>query len=151
MEDLIVDPLKRVSVDAHLDTDVAKAIDATGFCELEPAEDSFLELGEKASDNVPEAVSSWDAGDILFDSKVSKEMPATLRQLGQKKSVAWFELVVMESTIDQNVNSAVPITLELQVGDGSWESSLIQPQDDGNQDSKDLVSFDLVLIWDKLL
>ena len=57
----------------------------------------------------------------------------------------------MESTIDQNVNSAVPITLELQVGDGSWESSLIQPQDDGNQDSKDLVSFDLVLIWDKLL
>jgi len=150
LENVMVDPLKRVSIDAHLDTDVTKAIDATGFCELEPAEDSFLALGNKTSDNIPEAVSSWEAGDILFDSKVSKEIPATLRHLGKKQSVAWFELVVLESENDPNVHSAVPITMDLQVGDGSWESSLVQPRDDGDQDSKDFVSFDLVIIWKKI-
>eukprot|EP00534_Pseudo-nitzschia_fraudulenta_P009670 CAMPEP_0201169654 /NCGR_PEP_ID=MMETSP0851-20130426/80970_1 /ASSEMBLY_ACC=CAM_ASM_000631 /TAXON_ID=183588 /ORGANISM="Pseudo-nitzschia fraudulenta, Strain WWA7" /LENGTH=533 /DNA_ID=CAMNT_0047451473 /DNA_START=52 /DNA_END=1653 /DNA_ORIENTATION=+ len=151
MENLIVDPLKKFSVDAHLDTNVAKAIKATSLCELEPAEDSFLELGNKTSNNVPEAVSRWEAGDALFDSKVSKETPATLRELGQKKSVAWFELIVWESVVDRGVHSAVPITMQLQVGDGSWESSLVQSQDDGSPENKDFVSFDLVLIWEKLL
>ena len=136
-----------MSVDAHLDTEVTKSIDSTELCELEPAEDSFLELGNKSSNNVPEAVANWEGGDVLLDSKVSKENPAILRQLGQKKSVAWFELVVLESTIDRGVHSAVPITMELQVGDGSWESSLVQPRDGGNPD---FVSFDLVVIWEKL-
>jgi hypothetical protein len=110
----------------------------------------FLELGNTTSNNVPEEVSRWEAGDVLFDSKVSKETPATLRQLGQNKSVAWFELVVLESLTDLSVHSAVPITMELQVGDGSWESSLVQAQNDGSDDSKDFVSFDLVIIWDKI-
>lgn len=151
LENLIVDPLKNISVDARLDIDVAKGIGVTDLCELEPAEDSFLELGNKTSNNVPESVSGWEAGDALFDSKVSKEMPATLRHLGQKKSVAWFELIVLESITDHGVHSAVPINLELQVGDGSWESSLVQPQADVSHHSKDFVSFDLVIIWDKLL
>lgn len=150
LENVIVDPLKRLSVDARLDTEVMKSIDSTELCELEPAEDSFLELGNKASDNVPDKVSNWEAGDVLFDSKVSKETPATLRQLGQKQSVAWFELVVLESSTDLSAHSAVPITMELQVGDGSWESSLVQPRDIDSQDTKDFVSFDLVIIWDKL-
>ena len=148
---MIVDPLRRVSVDALLNTEVTKAIDSTELCELEPAEDSFLELGNKASDNVPEAVTSWEAGDVLFESKVSEEKPATLRQLGKKQSVAWFELVVLESSTDGGGHSAVPITMEVQVGDGSWESSLVQPRDTGSTDGKDFVSFDLVIIWDKLL
>lgn len=147
LENLLVDPLRRVSVDAHLDTEATKSIDSTELCELEAAEDSFLELGSKSSNNVPEAVSSWEAGDVLVDSKVSDETPATLRQLGQKKSVAWFELVVLESSIDRSAHSAIPITMEIQVGEGSWESSLVQPRGNGNQD---FVSFDLVVVWEKL-
>ena len=85
LDNLLVDPLRRVSVDAHLDTEVTKSIESTELCELEPAEDSFLELGNKSSDSIPEAVANWEGGDVLVDSKVSKEMPATLRQLGQKK------------------------------------------------------------------
>ena len=150
LENVIVDPLKRASIDAHLDAEVAKSIDATGLCELEAAEDSFLELGNTTSDNLPEAVSRWEARDVLNDSKVSKETPATLRHLGQKKSVAWFELVVLESLTDRSVHSAVPITMELQVGDGSWESSLVRARDDGSDESKDFVSFDLVIIWDEI-
>ena len=150
MKNIVVDPLKKISVDAQLDTNVAKAIDATDLCELEPAEDSFLELGSKMSNDVPEAVSSWEAGDVLFHSKVSKELPATLRQLGQKKSVAWFELVVLESPNAFSVHTAVPITMELQVGDGYWESSLVHPENDGTHDIKDFVAFDLVIIWDRI-
>ena len=150
MKNLVVDPLKNNSIDVQLDTEVAKAIDVSDLCELEPAEDSFLELGSKTSNNVPEAVSSWEAGDVLCDSKVSKELPATLRKLGQNKSVAWFELIVLESTTVNGVHSAVPITMELQVGDGSWESSLVQPQNDGSHNFKDFVAFDLVIIWDKI-
>eukprot|EP00536_Pseudo-nitzschia_multiseries_P013121 jgi/Psemu1/210666/e_gw1.542.6.1 len=146
LESIVVDPFKRVSLNAFLDTEVAKGIEATSFCELEPVEDSFLELGNKTSNNVPEAVSRWEAGEAMSDSKVSAENPAILRELGQKKSVAWFELIVMETCDDSNAHAAVPITMQLQVGGGSWESSLVQSQDDGNGD---FVSFDLVVIWDK--
>jgi len=145
LENIVVDPLKRFSLDAFLATEITKGIRATSLCELEPVEDSFLELGNKTS-NVPEAVSYWEAGDAIFDARVSKANPATLRELGQKKSVAWFELVVMEPQTDSGAYSAVPITMQLQVGDGSWESSLVRSRDDGNGD---FVSFDLVIIWDK--
>eukprot|EP00535_Pseudo-nitzschia_heimii_P002195 CAMPEP_0197185232 /NCGR_PEP_ID=MMETSP1423-20130617/11485_1 /TAXON_ID=476441 /ORGANISM="Pseudo-nitzschia heimii, Strain UNC1101" /LENGTH=533 /DNA_ID=CAMNT_0042636241 /DNA_START=140 /DNA_END=1741 /DNA_ORIENTATION=+ len=150
LKNIVVDPLKKISVDAQLETNVAKAINVTDLCELEAAEDSFLELGNKTSNNVPKAVSLWEAGDILFDSKVSQDLPATLRRLGQKKSVAWFELVVLESPTGSSVHSAVPITMELQVGDGYWESSLVQPENDGIHDIKDFVAFDLVIIWDRI-
>ncbi|VEU43001.1 unnamed protein product [Pseudo-nitzschia multistriata] len=146
LENIIVDPFKRISLDAVLDVEVANKIEATDMCELEPVEDSFLELGNKTSDNVPEAVSSWEAGNVLSDSKVSKENSATLRKLGQKKSVAWFELVVMESQRDSTAHTAVPVSMHLQVGDGSWESSLVQSRGDD-----DFVSFDLVIVWDKKL
>mmetsp|Transcript_26936 Transcript_26936/g.56520 ORF Transcript_26936/g.56520 Transcript_26936/m.56520 type:complete len:531 (-) Transcript_26936:88-1680(-) len=148
LENILVDPFKRISLDACLDTEVAKAIEATNLCELEPVEDSFLELGNNTSNNVPDAVSHWKAGDVLSGlEKVSEENPATLRPLGQKKSVAWFELAVMEPNTDSNARAAVPISMQLQVGGGSWESSLVKSLDDG---SDDFVSFDLVIIWDKL-
>jgi len=150
LENILVDPLTKVSLDAKLDTVVAEEIETTDICELEPAEDSFLELGNTTSDDVPEAVSKWDAGDTLFDSKVSAEIPATLRKIGQKKSVAWFELVIAEPSTDPGVHSAIPLAMELQVGDGSWESSLVQFQVNKSGECKDFVSFDLVLIWNML-
>ena len=41
LENVIVDPLTKLTVDSHLDIEVAKAIKTTNLCELEPAEDSF--------------------------------------------------------------------------------------------------------------
>jgi hypothetical protein len=151
LENILVDPLTKVSLDAQLDTNIAKEIVTTDVCELEPAEDSFLVLGNTTSDDVPEAVSNWDAGDILVDSKVSAEFPATLRKVGQKTSVAWFELVVVEPSTNPGVHCAVPFAMDIQVGDGSWESSLIQSQatSESEEESKDFVSFDLVLVWDR--
>ncbi|MGK3760348.1 MAG: hypothetical protein ACI8RD_012665, partial [Bacillariaceae sp.] len=66
-------------------------------------------------------------------------------------SVAWFELVVVEPSTNPGVHCAVPFAMDIQVGDGSWESSLIQSQatSESEEESKDFVSFDLVLVWDR--
>lgn len=140
--------MTQISVDAQLDPRVAMGLEPTESCQLDPAEDSFLEIG-KSSNDVPDEVAKWDASDILFESKVSSESPASLRLVAQRKSAAWFELVLMEPPTRPNIHCAVPLALQIHVGDGSWESSLIQSHRlEG--DSADLVSFDLVIIWEKL-
>lgn len=150
LRSILVDPLTQVSVNAHLDTNVLRSIPATETCELEPAEDSFLELG-KTTEDIPDDVIQWEAGDVLFDSKVSKDSPSTMRLVGKKKSVAWFELVLMEPDMTmENVYCAIALALQIQVGNGSWESSLIQTQHLKEGDHADFVSFDLVTMWEKL-
>jgi hypothetical protein len=148
LENILVDPLTQVSVNAILDPKVAMDLKPTESCQLDPAEDSFLEIGKTITD-VPVKVSKWDAGDVLFDSKVSPESPASLRLVAQRKSTAWFELVLMDRSTKPSTYFAVPLALQIQVGDGSWESSLVQSQrlEDGGSD---LVTFDLVIIWEKL-
>mmetsp|Transcript_32604 Transcript_32604/g.54614 ORF Transcript_32604/g.54614 Transcript_32604/m.54614 type:complete len:527 (-) Transcript_32604:532-2112(-) len=147
LQNLLVDSMTQLCVDAHLDTNASKMIQATDTCELEPAEDSFLELG-KTSEDVPEAVSKWEAGDVLLDSKVSTDSRSSARLVGQKKSMAWFELVLLEPS-QTDEYCAIPLSIQIQVGDGSWESSLIQPRQSLEGDAKDFVSFDLVIIWGK--
>jgi hypothetical protein len=152
LQKILVDPLSQLCVDAQLDSGVSSSILETDTCELEAAEDSFLEIG-KTSDDVPDAVSKWEGVDIILNSNVSKDSPCSARLVGQKKSVAWFEVVVMEPQLSNpphSVHSAIPIELQIQVGDGSWESSFIQPQLELEGDSKDFVSFDLVVLWKNL-
>lgn len=148
LDNVLVDPLTQVSVSAQVDPKAAMNLEPTESCLLDPAEDSFLEIGKTDTD-VPVEVSKWDAGDVLFESKVSSESPASLRLVAQRKSTAWFELVLMDRSTKPSSHFAVPLALQIQVGDGSWESSLVQAQrvEDG---SIDFISFDLVIIWEKL-
>lgn len=149
LENLLVDPMTQQFVNAKLAPDVSRTLQPTEVCQLEPAEDSFLELG-KSSTEEPDVVTKWDAGDVLVDSKVGPELPATLRLVGQKSSCAWFELVVLETKMNSGVNCAVPLALQIEVGDGSWDSSLVQADPVKDDETKDLVTFDLVIIWDNL-
>lgn len=152
LEQVMVDPLTQQIVDAQLDTSVSGVHQETEPCELEAAEDSFLQLG-KTSDNdtLPEPVAKWEAGDILFDSKVSKDaLPLSIKLVGQKKSVAWFELVLVEPALTRDdVFCAVPLSLQIQVGDGSWDSSLVQTQQLEEGDPDDFISFDVVICWEQ--
>lgn len=158
LENVLVDPLTQISIDARLHADLASDLQPTDTCQLESAEDSFIEIGKKALD-VPEPVAKWNASEILANVKG----PApSLRLAGQQKSMAWFELVLMEPTTiaataeegritePKELHCAVPLSLQVQVGGGSWESSLIQPQftEDGG---KDFVSFDLIVTWQKVM
>jgi hypothetical protein len=147
---VLVDPFTQQHVDAILVPGLAHDLQSTEICQLEAAEDSFLELG-KSSNEEPDEVATWDAGDVLVDSKVSPEASSSsLRLVGQKNSCAWFELVLLEKSMEKGVNCAIPVALQIEVGDGSWESSLIQPQPVNGDEAKDMVTFDLVIIWDNL-
>ena len=65
-----------------------------------------------------------------------------------KNSTAWFELVVVAvAAPDEPVSSAIPMSLQIEVGNGSWESSLIPPQvNDDEASAPDMVKFNLVIV-----
>lgn len=149
LENILVDPLNQQYVNAKLVPNVASSIPASELCELEQGEDSFLEFG-RSSNEEPEQVARWDAGDVLADSKVSEASPSSLRVVGRRKSCAWIELVLLETAMHSGVNNAVPLALQIEVGDGSWESSLIQPEASKGDGTTDMVTFDLVIVWENL-
>jgi hypothetical protein len=175
LEHVLVDPLTQKTVNAQLVASIISPSSSsssssstttnsnnnaleTVTCELEPAEDSFLELGKSSSDNIPPDVAKWEAGDVLFDSQVSSKdsLPMSIKLVGQKKSVAWFEVVLIEPTMpttvttkNPNLYSAVPLALQIQVGGGSWETSLVQSQQLEDGDPDDFISFDFVILWEQ--
>ena len=149
LQNLLVDPFTDQHINAQIMPHALRSLDPTEICELQAAEDSFLELG-KVADEIPEAVANWDAGQILFKSNVSPNGPAaSLCLLASKNSMAWFELVVLEGNLAQGVDSAVSLSMDVEVGNGSWDSSLVHPEQ-LEQDKKDMVSFDLVIAWENL-
>jgi hypothetical protein len=150
LEDLLVDPLTLTKINTKLATETVQQLQATEVCELEAAEDSFLELGKSLNDE-PDEVAQWDSAAVLSSSTVSSESsPSTLRLLAQKSAVGWFELVLLETTTENGLHSAVPLALQIEVGEGSWESSLVQPEPVEGEGVKDIATFDLVLAWDNM-
>ena len=146
LENICVEPLMEKIVSASLAPEIGNSIKASTVCELEPGEDSFLDLGRSIYDEPPE-VYKWKAEEVLEDSKVSTENPSSVRVIASRKSSAWLELIVMETPVGAGFSSALPVAIQIEVGGGSWDSSLIQPEkQDG--DKKDMVNFDLVLVWD---
>ena len=153
LQNILVDVFTDKHVDAELTPDAVQDLTPTEFCQLEPAEDSFLELGQ-SSNSIPELVSNWNPRDVLSNSRISDDQASsksTLQLLTVKNSVAWFELVVLERSNKsvKGVNSAIAFDLQIEVGNGSWESSLVQPELNADSaDAKDMVSFSLVIVWD---
>ena len=131
------------------DVGTSSEVAPTEMCQLEPAEDSFLELG-KSSMEQPDAVTKWDAGDALADSKVAENgNKSSLRLVGASHSSAWFELVVLEHDVKPGFHAAATLALEIEVGNGSWDSSLIQAAT-AESGATDLVTFDVVVAYEKL-
>jgi hypothetical protein len=125
----------------------------TDLCDLEPAEDSFLELG-KSYEEIPQAVSNWNPANVLAGKQVAASGPASsLSLIASKSSMAWFELVIMEEPTNDGVYCAVPLAMEIEVGNGSWESSLVQPDYKGEsgEATNDVVTFNLILVWENLI
>jgi hypothetical protein len=147
LENLLVDTLSQTTINAKLTTEFVHSLQATDICQLEPAEDSFLELSSSSNEE-PDEIRLWEASTILSKSTVSTESsPSSLRLVAQKSDVAWFELVHLETARDDDMHPAIPLALQIEVGDGSWETSLIQPEPVNEGGGKDMVTFDLVLAW----
>jgi hypothetical protein len=145
-DNLIVDSLEQTRIRAKLVTDLTDNLGATQVCELEAAEDSFLELGKSAR-NDPLQVVNWSATDVLSKSEVStSSASSTLKFLDRSLSDGWFELAVLETASEVAPFVAIPLSLEIEVGNGSWESSLVQQQLAHGGD-KDTARFDFVVTF----
>lgn len=148
LQKVLVDPFTGEQVDAELDAGVVKDLAPTEICELEPAEDSFLELG-KTSNDIPDSVANWDASQAMSDSEVSIDgHKASLRFLASRSSFGWFELVVLGGSTTKTSGKAVPLAIQIEVGNGSWESSLVMPEGkDDPAGSREMVTFNLLITW----
>mmetsp|Transcript_110 Transcript_110/g.171 ORF Transcript_110/g.171 Transcript_110/m.171 type:complete len:557 (-) Transcript_110:56-1726(-) len=156
LEDVLVDPLTQESINAALHPELSSDLAPTDVCQLESAEDTFIELGKSSSD-MPDDIKNWKADEVLANT--AGDMATILRMVGQHKSMSWFEVVLAEPEVTASlsgsttINSkfghvAIPLSLQVQVGEGSWDSSLIQPRftEDGG---KDFVPFEFLLAWSK--
>ena len=78
-----------------------------------------------------------------------EQEPSASRNLAEYYA---FELVAAETTSagatsTGGVYTAIPLALRIKVGDGSWESSLIQPGVAREGEPHDMVAFDIVIAW----
>jgi hypothetical protein len=146
---VLMDSLEENYGNVVLDWNATCNMAASDFVELESVQDSFLEMGRVTL--LPDAVATWNGSS---ESPTAAE-ETSCRLVACQKDVAWFELhvnssaIVTNNTGDSSNNNddfvAVPIALQIQVGDGSWESSLIPPKK--TDDGPDFVTFHVLVAW----
>eukprot|EP00522_Entomoneis_paludosa_P006590 CAMPEP_0172454702 /NCGR_PEP_ID=MMETSP1065-20121228/11615_1 /TAXON_ID=265537 /ORGANISM="Amphiprora paludosa, Strain CCMP125" /LENGTH=533 /DNA_ID=CAMNT_0013207081 /DNA_START=31 /DNA_END=1632 /DNA_ORIENTATION=- len=144
LPNLLVNELFQVyAPGVELNTQILQEMKRTDSVELQSAEDSFIELGGKSRE-IPDAVQNWK-----FDAR---ESLSAMRLVASSASTAFFELSLVGATTTPEASSssstlqmAVPLALELEAGNGSWESSLIPKET--KDDADDWVAFDLVITW----
>jgi len=137
----------------------------TEIITLQPVEDVFLELGKGSQQSRdPSSVEKWDAASILEAEKARSSSPQTttsvVKVVAQERDKVWLQFIV-DCRIDAKSERcepiktsfvATPLSLQIEVGSGSWETSLIQPRQTqtvvGNE--KDFVTFTILLLWKRL-
>lgn len=148
LENILVDPFTETFVQGVLcNPESMVSLTPTDFFVLEPADDPFLDIG-KGKEEEPPAVKDWDATstlDSMDDSNTSQ-----LKLVATRGDTAWVELILCNATAEDfssNVNKylALPLALQIEVGNGSWEASLIKRRDLPDEE-QDLVTLSLVTL-----
>ena len=117
---VVVDSLSGKTMDIHVLTTPIIQESPTSVATLEAVEDLFLDMNQL---KVPDAVATF--------GRTGKT-----RLVATQADTAWFEVA--------GGQNAILLSLQIQVGDGSWESSLIKKQPSG--DEMDFCNFDVVLV-----
>ena len=148
LENILVDPFTETFVQGVLcNPESMTSMTTTDFFVLEPADDPFLDIG-KGKEEDPPAVKDWDATstlDSMGDGNTSQ-----LKLVATQGDTAWVELILYNATAEdfsRNANKylAVPLALQIEVGNGSWEASLIKRRDLPDEE-QDLVTLSLVTL-----
>mmetsp|Transcript_2601 Transcript_2601/g.5584 ORF Transcript_2601/g.5584 Transcript_2601/m.5584 type:complete len:554 (-) Transcript_2601:559-2220(-) len=146
LQNVLVDPFTETFVHGRLCAPTtAASLSPTDFFVLDPADDPFLDIG-KAQEDDPSEVRDWDAMSTigaLGDGNTSQ-----LRVVATHGDTAWVELVLCNAVSAEEISSsylAVPLTMQIEVGNGSWEASLIKRRD-LPEGEKDLVALNLVTL-----
>jgi hypothetical protein len=159
LSDLLVDTFTDEHSHVEINCNAFASLEPTQEVELLSAEDSFIEFGGKSKE-IPYEVLKWDPTQVEATAAAASNGNAVMQLVAQSASTAWFELVVpviptttpssnandATTTASAVVSPAVALALQIEVGNGSWQSSLVQPkQQEG--DAKDWVTFDLLITW----
>jgi len=129
---------------------------AMDMISLDPVEDAFLELGAigGSGSDVAAEIQNW-GGEINWSRREGNEERGeeycNCKMILRQKDRTYVQFMVDENDLEQTNNNleylSTALVLEIQVGDGSWESSLIQKkieEEDGNEDT---VSFIILPTW----
>ena len=148
LKNLLLNPYKREYVDASViissnENDFLCKL--TDTVELQASEDILLELGRQQDKTALSEVEKWDPSSTLNSSKLEN----MIRIVANHKDSAWFEIVLNDvHTVNQsqpdNFIVTMPIGIQIQVGNNSWESSLIKPLDENTED-------DFVQFWTRIV
>lgn len=144
---LLVDSLSRTIVHAAFRPNLVDSMARSETVDLLSAEDSIIELGGKAL-RTPAQVLNWSP-DNSVDAKdavgyAPKDAPS-MRLIATNAADAWFELSIRDtSSYSVLTTCTVPLALEVDLGNGSWESSLIPVTENV---ASDKAVFDIVLAW----
>ena len=147
---LLLDSLSMKTVNATIIPSEKKGNHQMKYIELEPYEDIFLGFGKGGLSKFPSVVDEWDASKCISSYfKDKEESSQSLCMLvAQDKDSAWIQYIVpqqqQQNVKDQNLFMATPLVLDVDIGEGSWESSLIQSETDGETDHVDL---HLLPVW----
>jgi hypothetical protein len=161
LHDLLVDERSQKHVNVKLETEILKNLATSESVELLSVEDSFIELGGKSRD-IPQVVQDWKPGQE-GSSGVCATPPSSsaIRLVACSSSTAWFELTIccLQQQADSDEQTklagrmsaaavpAVPLALQIQLGAGLWDSSLIQPLSTADApETEDWLTFDLVIV-----
>ncbi len=125
---------------------------------LEPIEDAFLELGGMGGNVDPDAIAkvkNWESN-VQWDDRHECDC----KLISIQNDVAFVEFMVhtaaaaaeklhttKENADDDNGHYlSTPLILEIEIGNGSWDSSLIQGTE-GNGTEKEYVPFVVLPTW----
>ena len=144
LQNILVDPFTETFVQGVLcNPDATTTLDNTDFIELDAADDPFLDIG-KAKAEDPLEVLNWDVTTALGGESNGSH----LRIVAAQGDTAWVELKLcnVNQLTEEGKYLAIPISLQIEVGNGSWEASLIKRRTDLSNDEQDLVTLNLVTL-----
>ena len=140
-----LDPFSQRFVNARM-CEPKDSLTSTEWMNLENAEDLFLDMGKEQEED-PIEVLHWEPSTV-FDSS-DDDTVSTLRILTTRKDTAWVEMIYsvgfdLDSVPDDNY-LAFSIGLQIEVGNGSWDASLIKKRD-LPEDENDIVTLNIVAL-----
>uniref|UniRef100_A0A7S0G9X7 Dynactin subunit 4 n=1 Tax=Proboscia inermis TaxID=420281 RepID=A0A7S0G9X7_9STRA len=148
---LVIDHMKRTYVDAVI-VGATNNANTSELTQLDAVEDAFLELGKKQS-NSPIEVSSWTPASALNKIDESNDKEAHFSIVAHQDDSAWFQVLFSDAGSSESTKTshklclhcALPISMQIEIGNGSWESSLLTSSKGGEGD--DFASFDMLVVW----
>ena len=138
LKEILVDPFNERRVPAQLcPSSVSNELGSTEFIELDPADDPFLDIG-KEKRGVPPEISGWEG------TAIENLGNSGLKLVASQGDTSWVEFA-FTSENEVATNIAVPFSMQIEVGNGSWEASLVKRKELSEQE-KDLVELGLVAV-----